>query len=37
VTSLLEYARPRSEERRRVDLAEEVKEIVEAFERRAAR
>ncbi len=33
VTSLLEYARPRTEERRRVDLGEEVIEVVQAFER----
>lgn len=33
VTSLLEYARPRGEERRRVDLGEEAREIVQAFER----
>ncbi|HMC95071.1 MAG TPA: histidine kinase dimerization/phospho-acceptor domain-containing protein, partial [Polyangia bacterium] len=33
VTSLLDYARPSSEERRPLDLAEEVREIVQAFER----
>ena len=33
VTSLLEYARPRVEERRRLDLGAEAREIVEAFER----
>ena len=33
VTSLLEYARPRGEERRRVDMGEEAREIVQAFER----
>ena len=32
VTSLLDYARPSSEERRPLDLAEEVGEIVQAFE-----
>lgn len=32
VTSLLDYARPSSEERRPLDLAEEVREIVQAFE-----
>ncbi|MEO8213773.1 MAG: ATP-binding protein, partial [Myxococcales bacterium] len=33
VTSLLDYARPSSEERRRIDLVEETREIVQAFER----
>jgi two-component system sensor histidine kinase PilS (NtrC family) len=33
VTSLLEYAKPRSEERRLVNLAEETGEIITAFER----
>ena len=33
ITSLLDYARPSSEERRPLDLAEEVREIVQAFER----
>jgi two-component system sensor histidine kinase PilS (NtrC family) len=33
VTSLLEYARPRSEERRRMDLVEETREVIQAFER----
>ena len=33
VTSLLDYARPSSEERRRVNLVEEAQEIVQAFER----
>jgi two-component system sensor histidine kinase PilS (NtrC family) len=33
ITSLLDYARPSSEERRALDLAEEVREIVQAFER----
>lgn len=32
VTSVLEYARPRTEEPRHVDLAEELREIVQAFE-----
>jgi two-component system sensor histidine kinase PilS (NtrC family) len=32
ITNLLEYARPRTEERRRVDLGEEVSELVRAFE-----
>jgi two-component system sensor histidine kinase PilS (NtrC family) len=33
VTSLLDYARPSNEDRRRVNLAEEAQEIVQAFER----
>ena len=33
VTSLLDYARPSTEDRRRIDLGEEVGEIVRAFER----
>jgi two-component system sensor histidine kinase PilS (NtrC family) len=32
ITSLLDYARPSSEERRALDLGEEVREIVQAFE-----
>ena len=33
ITSLLDYARPRTEERRRIGLVEEVKEVLQAFER----
>lgn len=33
VTSLLEYARPRSEERQLLELGEEVREVVEVFQR----
>ena len=33
IASLLDYARPHTEERRRIDLGEDVAEIVQAFER----